>query len=338
MKLTCKNLLSSALILFVSSSIAQSVPKITYQDYGFEKPVKQVAEFYYSFDNDSIEKVEKLTYRFNKHGKIESIANKSFLDDSWSKATMRYRKKVLHKEFWENSNPYLSRTYTYLYNKQGQIIEQKIRFKDGEKSSIRFTYQKNLIAKIEAEIDGFESVTSYFYSTNGKLYKEIQSQKKPNETEIKSQTFYLENQEILSFVEPKSYFLASAYLDGVAEIHFKLVDDTLEQNKLMKNIIRFDREAALDRLPFDLQTYSEQTLETYRKNKDKLLPVQIKLFIRDIENHKLAEAEIDIQTKAISGIGFFKIEFADGTIHGDTNFDKKAITYFEELRNKINIP
>lgn len=338
MKLIFNILINSIIILIAFNSNAQSLPKITYQDYGFTKPVKQLEELYYSFDSDSIERVEKVTYRFNESGKIESLENKSFIDDSWSKAKMSYKNNVLQKEVWENSNPYLSRTYTYRYDKQGRIIEQEIRFKDGGKSHIRFTYQHDLVTIIDTKIDDFESVTTCYYSADGKRYKEIQREKKTDGSEINSHFFYLEDQEILSFVEPKSYFLATAYLNGVTEINFKIVEDTTDQNKLMKRILRFDTEAALGVLPFNLQTYSEQTVETYRNNKDKLIPLQIKLFIRDVENQKLAEANVDIKTNSISGVGLFKIEYSDGTISGDTKYDEKMKTHFEELRNQINIP
>lgn len=77
MKLISNILINSIIILIAFNNSAQSLPKITYQDYGFTKPVKQLEELYYSFDSDSIERVEKVTYRFNESGKIESVENKS---------------------------------------------------------------------------------------------------------------------------------------------------------------------------------------------------------------------------------------------------------------------
>src|SRR5690606_18640759 len=142
-----------------------------------------------------------------------------FLDESWAKSQSTYKNKRLKKQIWTHSNPYLNRTYTYVYNKQGKITEEKIRFKDGSKSHIKFRYKDSLLTEIEADIDGTQSVTKCYYSAKGKLYKEIHRQKVPNEADIVTNYFYLEDKEILSFVEPQSYFYATAYLKDAMGHH-----------------------------------------------------------------------------------------------------------------------
>lgn len=75
-------------LLIASVADAQSLPEITYQDYGYTKPIKKVTQLYYSIDyaNDgsvkNVEEVEKVTQTFNADGNIESYENKSF----WTKA------------------------------------------------------------------------------------------------------------------------------------------------------------------------------------------------------------------------------------------------------------
>ena len=82
----------SAIIFFAFMvSKGQSLPNITYQDYGFKKQVSQVEQVFYSFEGDSIEKVEKVIRTFNADGNIESYENQSFLDDSWSKSKASYK-------------------------------------------------------------------------------------------------------------------------------------------------------------------------------------------------------------------------------------------------------
>jgi hypothetical protein len=345
-------ILFTAFALFIASgSTAQVLPDISYRDYGFSKPVKQVEQIYYSIDYnidhprsiENIEKVEKVTRTFNTDGDIESYKNQSFLDDSWAKSQSIYKKGRLHKQAWTHSNPYLNRTYTYMYDKQGKITEEKIRFKDGSKSYIKFRYKDSLLTEIEADIDGTQSVTERYYSDKGKLYKEIHYQKVPNEADIVTHYFYLEDKEILSYVAPQSYFYATAYLkdkmgNNAGEIKFKLIEDSTAQSKLLKGIQRFDKEAPQDKLPFGLQEYSEQTLQAYEKNKDELKPYRMLLYLHDENNNTIAEAEVDLKAKNITGIGFSKIEYADGSTTGTTEFRHKKLHIFEAMLQQTELP
>ena len=332
----CKALFSILIFFAFVGSKGQSLPNITYQDYGFNKQVSQVEQIFYSIDGDSIEKVEKVIHRFNPEGNISSYENQSFLDESWAKSKAVYKNNRLHQEIWEHSNPYLNRKYTYRYDKQGKITEEKIRFKDGSKSYIKFHYKNNLLNEIEADIDGTKSITERHYSQKENLYKEIHRQKVPGEADIITNYFYLEDREIISYVEPQSYFYATVYLKDAmgnefSEIKFRLIEDSTVQSKLIKGIQRFEEEAPTDNLPFGLKQYAEQTLQAYNKNKDELIPFNMKLFLRDKYNNIITEAEVDVKTKTIVGIGFFKIEYADGSTTGTTNFLHKKLHIFEAL-------
>src|SRR5690606_16922164 len=263
--------------------------------------------------------------------------------ESWAKSQSTYKQGRLHKQVWTHSNPYLNRTYTYIYDKQNRITEEKIRFKDGSKSHIKFCYKDSLLTEIEADIDGTQSVTERYYSAKGKLYKEIHRQKVPNEADVVTNYFYLEDEEILSFVAPQSYFYATAYLKDAmghhsGEIKFKLIEDSSAQNKLLKGILRFDKEAPNDNLPFDLQAYSDQTLQAYEKNKQELKPYRMVLYLRDENNNITAEAEVDLKARKIAGIGFFKTEFTDGTTTGTTDFRHKRLHIFEAMLEQTKLP
>lgn len=324
-------------------ALAQTLPQISFKDYGYNKQIKQVEQIYYSFDGDSLEKVEKVIRTFNADGNLESYENQSYLDESWAKSKTIYKNDRLHQEVWQHSNPYLNRTYTYRYDKQNRITKEKIRFKDGAKSEINFQYQNNHLHLIDAKIDGAKSVTERYYTQKGNLYKEIHRQKVPSEADMITNYFYLEDKEILSFVEPQSYFYATAYLkdamDNIAiELKLKLVEDSTAQSKLLKGIQRFDREAPNDKLPFNLQEYSEQTLQAYFKNREELKPYRILLFLRDEHKNIIAEAEVDLNTKKIAGIGFFQMTYADGTITGNAEFQHKKVHIFEALLDKFQLP
>src|SRR5690606_28539133 len=135
------------------------------QDYGYSKPLKKVTQMYYSIEygNDgsvkNVEEVEKVTQTFNTDDNIESYENQSFLDDSWAKSQSAYKQGRVHKQVWTHSNTYLNRNYTYVYDKQSRITEEKIRFKGGSISHIKFYYKVSLLTDIGADIDGTPSVT-----------------------------------------------------------------------------------------------------------------------------------------------------------------------------------
>lgn len=323
-------------------SKGQTLPNISYQDYGFKKQVSQVEQIFYSFEGDSIEKVEKVIHRFNPEGNISSYENQSFLDDSWAKSKVVYKNNRLHQEIWEHSNPYINRKYSYRYDKENRIIEQKIRFKDGAKSLIQFHYNNKQLQQIDATIDGVISITEKKYSQKGNLYKEMHRQKVPGEADIITNYFYLEDREIISYVEPQSYFYATAYFkdamgNEVCEIKFKLIEDSTAQSKLIKGIQRLEEEAPTDSLPFGLKQYAEQTLQAYDKNKDELIPFNMKLFLRDEHNNSIAEAEVDVKNKTIAGIGFSKLMYADGSTSGSIEYDTKIRSYFEQMLTELNI-
>lgn len=345
-----QKLVFAAFAFFMASgAYAQSLPVISYRDYGYSKPVKQVEKMYYSLDYDrdgsvrNVEEVEKITQVFNADGNIESYKNQSFLDDSWAKSQSVYKQGRLHKQVWTNSNPYLNRTYTYVYDKQGKVTEEKIRFKDGSKSHIKFLYKDSLLTEIESDIDGTRSITTKHYSEKGKLYKETHYQKVTNQADIVTHYFYLEDKEILSYTAPQSYFYATAYLkdkmgNNAVEIKFKLVDDSVAQSKLLKSIRRFEQEAPLDKLPFGLNEYSVQTLQAYEKNKEELKPYRMLLYLHDEFSNIIAEAEVDLKNRNITGVGFSKVEYANGSKTGTTEFSHKKLHIFQAILQQSELP
>lgn len=335
-------------LLIVSEIYAQTLPDISYQDYGYTKPVKKVTQMYYSLGYakngswDKAEEVEKITQTFNADGNIESYENQNFLDGTWAKAKSTYKNGRLHQQIWTHSHPHLNRTYTYTYNKQGSITKEKIRFEDGSKGEVLFHYQDGRLSSIESNQDGTQSVTERYYSTQGKLYKEIHRQKVPNEADIVTHYFYLEDQEILSYVAPKSYFYATAFLKDAmgqesGEIKFKLAENSATQDKLLQGIFRFEQEAPQDQLPFDLQSYSDQTFQAYHKNPKELIPFQITLYLRDENNHIKAQADVDVQNKRVNGMAFYQTEFTDGTILGSTEIRYKWRDIFHAMLEQAQI-
>lgn len=326
------------LLLFAADCFAQALPDINYRDYGYHKQVKRLEQIYYGFDGDSIEKVEKVIRGFNVQGNIEHYETYNFLDGSWAKSSATYRRGLLYREVWQHSNAYLNRTYTYQYDKQDRIIKEHIRFKDGSRSYTRFQYKNNLLFETEADIDGTRSVSRRYYTRNGQLYKEMHWQKVPGEADILTNYFYVNEKEVLSYVEPQSYFYATAYIDDIGEIKFRLNEDSTIQDKLLQIFSGFGTGTLQDSLPFNLQTYTEKLLELYKNNKNKVIPYRMVLYARDDQKGMLAEAEVDIKNKSITSIGFFKIEYSDGAVTGATDYDGNMRTAFETRLRKIGLP
>ncbi len=311
-------------VLTSFSLSAQSLPEINYRDFGFHKQVNQVSTMYYSIDEGAIDKVEVVTRKFNKAGNLVSFENKSYLDDSWSKSTTTYKNGKAFQQFWKSSNPYLNRTYTYKYDKTGRVIQQDIKFKDLAKSYIKYSYKNGLLDQITADIDGVKSVSTHYYTTKKQLYKKIHRQLETGKKDIITNYFYLEGKEIMSYEEPKKYFNASTYASNNVEMKFNLIDDSDSQDKLLKGMLRFDKEAPMGALPFGLKEYSEQTLQFYQKNKDKLIHDQILIHLKNENKDIVAEGEVGLKFKDLAGINFSKITYADGKISGTTMFDNDA--------------
>ena len=321
-----KKILKRGCLLLVAvltslSSFAQSLPEISYRDYGFHKQVKQVSTVYYSIEERTIDKVEMVTRNFNKAGNLVGFENKSFLDDSWSKSTTTYKNGKAFQQFWKCSNPYLDRTYTYKYDKAGRVIQQDIKFKDLAKSYIKYSYKDGLLDQITAKIEGVKSVSTHYYTAKKELYKKIHRQLETGKKDIVTNYFYLEGKEIMSYEEPKKYFNASTYAPNNVEMKFNLTDDSDSQDKLLKGMLRFNKEAPMGALPFGLKEYSEQTLQFYQKNKDKLIHDQILIHVKNAHKDIVAEGEIGLKNKDLAGINFSRILYADGKISGSTMFD-----------------
>lgn len=323
--------------LITSIGYSQSLPKINYRDYGYTKPIKQSAAIYYSIEGDSIEKVEHVLQKFNAQGNIESYHNQSYLDDSWASAKSTYKKERLHKEVWTHSNAYLNRTYAYSYNAQNQLVRQKIRFKDGVNSALQFKYLNNRLQQIDADIDGVKSVTEKVYSTNGTLYKEIYRQQVPNQAALVTQYFYLDDKEIMSYQTPQNNCYVTVYINNTVQIHFKVVDSSDTHTKLLKGIQRFEKEAPNDNLPFNLKSFTNQTLQAYDKYPSQLIPYHMVMFLHDANNSIIAEAEVAVKTKEIVGIGFFEIQYSDGTTTGTTAFNQKTVAIFKTMLQQTGL-
>lgn len=320
---------------------AQSLPDISYKDHGYNKPVKQVEQVYYSFESDSIEKVEKTIRKFNADGNMGSFENQSFLDDSWTKSKTTYIKGQILKEVWEHSNPYLNRTSTFEYDVKGRMIKENIKFQDGALSFIKYAYKDDRLYQIASTIDGVRSVTERYYSKKGVLYKEIHRQKVPNDSDIITNYYYLNEKEIGSYVLPRNYFYKSIYLNDQVEIKFKLVENTATLDAFYESLSQFEREARNDQQSLSLQTYAEQTLLKFKENNLHIKPYSILLYYRGEKNSAgdiLAEAEVDPLTNTLFGIGFFKITYTDKTVVGSTDYNMNMRRYFEKVLNELQLP
>ncbi|MGG5487658.1 hypothetical protein [Gaetbulibacter sp. PBL-D1] len=312
---------------------AQSLPKVTTQDYGFLQPVNIVETVSYNLDKEPI---EKSTYRFSKDGFIDNYHIQNLKDNTWSTSKCIYKKGKLHKRIFEFSNSKENRKHTYKYNGEGQLVEETIKLKNGS-SHNTFSYQNGLLYQTTSIENN--TVTTYYYSNKGKLYKAIRTQKNENQREITTNYYYLEGKEITSYVSPEQRFEVTSYLENFI-LKFDLSDNENATERLMKGMQRFDKEAPLDNLPFNLEQYSNQTTQFYGKHKDKLTLTQVLLFDykTDAQGNKIAyaEADIDLNTNTIAGIRFYKTTLSNGEVIGNTKYDDEVQAKFEDMLSAIN--
>ena len=65
---------------------------------------------------------------------------------------------------------------------------------------------------------------------------------------------------------------------------------------------------------------------------------RIILFYRNNVGDILGETEVDVKTKTLSGIGFFKINYADGSTSGTTEFVEKTRQHFNKMLVELDLP
>lgn len=331
-------ILSASLFLSLNA-MGQSLPQINVKDYGFEPNTKQVEITTYNVENDRVVALEISSYSFNNEGAMESYEYRNKQNKSWKKEKNTYKKGRLHKKTGKFSNSTLNKKHYYTYDNNGHLSNEQIRLNNGNTNTVKYEYKDNMLRKISSTID--ETVITHHYTQKGHLFKKVYSKKEADKTNVISNHFYLEDKEIFSYTAPKSHYKAHIYNENVY-IGFELIDDERVKNKLDRGIQRFNKEAPKDNLPFNLQKHCNQTWQFYDKNLDKVIPFEIKIYKykKDASGNKIkyAEAIVDIKTKTISNLSFYKTTFKNNTIVGSTAFDKNIFSELKEDITYINIP
>lgn len=329
-----KILFTTVLLGFQSFSFAQSLPDISNIDYGFTQKVTKVEAVDYNLNKEPI---KTIVYQFNKNGFIKDYHTENLKANSWQKTKSYYKNDRLYKRVFKYSNAKKNKKHSYTYNTRGQLIKETIIHKNGDSNNIVYDYKNNKLHQIKSDINN--SKITYFYSNKGNLYKAIKTQKDQNEIEQNINYLYLEGKEITSYVSLNSNVLVTTYLNDFT-LQFDLNENEFAINKLQKGIKRFNEEAPKDNLPFSLRSYSNQTAQFYSKNKDKLKDSKIVFFdyVTDDQKNKItyAKADVNVQTKTIASIQFYKTSLTNGTVVGDTKFNDKVLEKFKDIHQSLN--
>ena len=329
-----KILFTTVLLGFQSFSFAQSLPDISNIDYGFTQKVTKVEAVDYNLNKEPI---KTTVYHFNKNGFIKDYHTENLKDNSWQKTKSYYKNDRLYKRVFKYSNAKKNKKHSYTYNTSGQLIKETVTHKNGDSNNIVYDYKNNKLHQIKSDINN--SKTTYFYSNKGNLYKAIKTQKDENEIEQNINYLYLEGKEITSYVSLNSNVLVTTYLNDFT-LQFDLNENEFAINKLQKGIKRFNEEAPKDNLPFSLRSYSNQTAQFYSKNKDKLKDSKIVFFdyVTDDQKNKItyAKADVNVETKTITSIQFYKTSLTNGTVVGDTKLNDKVVEKFKDIHQSLN--
>ncbi|MFY0713531.1 hypothetical protein J1D01_07640 [Seonamhaeicola sp. NFXS20] len=327
---------TSIFLLNISIGFAQSLTDIRNTDYGFTKKVTKVEAIFYNLNKNPIKTV---AYQFNEDGFIKDYHVKNLKDNSWQKTKSYYKNNRLYKRVFKHSNSNFNKKHRYTYNENGNLINEQIRLNNGNTNTVKYEYKDNLLHKISSNVD--ETVITHHYTQKGHLFKKVVSKKQADKPEVISNHFYLENKEIFSYTAPKNHYKAHIYNENVY-IGFELINDERVKSKLDRGIQRFNKEAPKDNLPFNLQKHCNQTWQFYDKNLDKVIPFEIKIYKykKDASGNKIkyAEAIVDIKTKTISSVSFYKTTFKNNTVVGNTAFDENLFSEFKEDITYVNIP
>ncbi|APY11106.1 hypothetical protein BWZ22_07555 [Seonamhaeicola sp. S2-3] len=336
MRQLIKTFITSIFLFSLSFGFAQGLPDIRNTDYGFTKKVTKVEAVCYNLNKNPIQTV---VYQFNEDGFIKDYYVKNLKDSSWEKIKSYYKNDRLYKRVFKHSNAKFNKKHYYTYDEQGRLSDEHISLKNGNKDHVKFEYLNDLLHKISSNVD--ETVITHHYTQKGHLFKKVYAKKQADKPNVVSNHFYLENKEIFSYTEPKNHYKAYIYNENVY-IGFELIDDERVKSKLDRGIQRFNQEAPKDNLPFNLQKHCNQTWQFYDKNLDKVIPFEIKIYKykKDASGNKIkyAEAIVNIKTKTISSVSFYKTTFNNNSVVGSTVFDKNLFSEFKEDIKFINIP
>lgn len=323
------------------NAIAQSLPKITAKDYGFTQSVKKVEMVTYTLHSEKAIQTEKVSYNFNTDGTIKSYERKSNTSSDWLKLSSNYKKGLLRKRIIKHRNSNLNRKHQYVYDTQHNLIEERIYLKKGEKNHIKYEYQNNKLQSIIANINDTNSITTFYYTQKGNLYKKVHHQKHKAKEDVISNHFYLEDKEILSYTEPSTNYKAYIYTE-IVDIAFKIIEENNATSRINKGIQRFNKEAPKDNIPFNLEQNSNQTWQFYEKHLDKVEPYQITIYSykKDTLGNKVkyATANVNIKQENIATIQFFRTTLQNGNIVGDTKYNENTYLELVEHLKYIKIP
>lgn len=305
---------------------AQILPQVTYQDYGFHKQPLKVESIFYDTSLDQPEAVSHTLREFNADGNLITYEHKSLIDHTWSKAKSVYQNKQLVQEKWTSSNRYFNRSYTFHYNKNGQLARKKLRYEDGGFHNTWYEYDGDKLIKTRGKSDDETTEEQFLYAkSNGALYKSIFTQKFPDGNDLKTNTYYLEGKEIANYMEPNAYYNAHIYLNNL-EVEFQLINQNNANEKLKKGLQRYEVEAEIPGKvfpPFSLQQFSDQTLQFIHKNRKLVNLLSIKYQEKNQYGDLLISALGDDKSEELLGIELYQITYANGEVSGSVSFDQE---------------
>ena len=325
---TIKKIQLLLLLFALQFCTAQILPKLSYQDYGYTKPVSKIEIIYYSFKDKVVIDKKKEVFLFNKDGKIEKIQKENYDDNSKSEINYFYKNGLLTKETHISKEALINKEnlaenseLIYEYNKDKKVIATYYKSQNYTKT-YHYKYNGKNLVKAVGESDGEKFEENYLYDKKNNLYK-LNRTYSSGKVNLNKTSLYLKGVEIGSYSEKyEDPYLV--FKNEKAEIYYNIISSKgLIKLKNLENELMLGND-------FEREDLNSQIYQLAQKK------VDAKFSFGNINLNKdgniVANAELKKNGEDPEFVSFRKIYFADGSELGTADFD---IFVYNEIKNLL---
>uniref|UniRef100_UPI00404AA9B2 hypothetical protein n=1 Tax=Flavobacterium sp. TaxID=239 RepID=UPI00404AA9B2 len=299
------------LALFLLGIVFSQIPKITYQDFGYQKQVLKTETILFNMEDKVVIDNRIEEQNFDKLGNSIDIGTVYFSDNLGTKKDYVYKNNLLIKTTDSNSQRKYFTTitnYTYTSDNKFSTINSKT---DGYKSSYNVSYNKqNRIDQIFGKFPSNYQYEKYIYKENNELWKKETSYYTADTVSIIAGELYIKDVLVsdCSSTQDKIMFYTTS------ENSSETIELLLKPNRVANEFLNL----------CDLVKDKEMSQEEFR---NLILSIKdIKIITQDYykqnENKDwIVKYSFDTSNPEAKQFYFKKITYADGTISGSIDFD-----------------
>lgn len=299
------------LTLIISGTSYSQIPEVSFTDFGFQKKVASSETMYYSFEDKFVLDEKKETYIFNENGQVQN-SKTTFFDNNISLEKKYTYKNGLLDNFIENkignkSTENLKVSIAYDVKNRPDVIVYN---SSNVKSIYNLSYNK--AGAIEQVFGKFSADYQYqkFYYHKNKLFKKHLDFYKNDKVNVIEEELFINDTLIASFNSIENEIKLYSYTENSKEVYLLPIKNFEKTANEFLNL-------------GDLVKEKNWTLTDYRNVVTSIKDAKLidkELYLKNEYKDIIVTGIVDIDTKNLNYLYFTKINYADGTTSGDTEF------------------